>query len=206
MVDLEGGAKDDEQNGTTGDSGYDGYFKMNQRKSDYLKMSPAPPVPMNASPEASDEEGGYINEKKYKKKEKGDELEKMPLTENMDECVIEDEGERVVFRAKDKESRRSDREESPLQVNTRADVHRSEDTDSGHSSTYAPGTSPDIGNDGYLIPKTGPDSQTVFVEPGTPDSKGLDHSVRSSEFGNEYQFSPPPTYSAVLQDSDVNHV
>ncbi|KAK3099579.1 hypothetical protein FSP39_006473 [Pinctada imbricata] len=201
MTDLEAGAKGTEESGA---SGYDGYFKMNQRKSDYLKMSPAPPPPIDVKSLEEDKEG-YINEKKYKKlKEKGDETELQPLTKSTDECTIEDEEEEVFLRAKDKEGRRSEREESPLHLNTRADVHRSEDTDSGHSSTYAPGTPPDVGNDGYLIPKTGPDSQMVFVEPETPSKSVSTSDTRSNEFGHDYHFSPPPTYSAVLQDGDTN--
>lgn len=143
MVDLEGGA--------CGGPESEGYLKMSDRDktSDYLKMGLAPPPPVDQE----DHEGdvSYVNEKKWnRKKEKGQGTELQPLTKAM-------EAEEEV------QLRKKDRENSPAHVNVRADVHRSDDTDSGHSSTYAPGTPPDIGNDGYLVAKSGPGQTMIFV-------------------------------------------
>lgn len=76
-------------------------------------------------------------------------------------------------------------------------VHRNDDTDSGHSSTYVPGTSPpDTGDDGYLIPKTGPDGGFV--------KKNGNKKNKSREFTQDYhEDRPPPTYSTVVEDSEI---
>ncbi|XP_062606193.1 vascular endothelial growth factor receptor 3-like, partial [Saccostrea cucullata] len=181
MVDLEGGA--------CGGPESEGYLKMSDRdkKSDYLKMGLAPPPPVDQ--EEYDGGVSYVNEKKWnKKKEKGDSMELQPLTKSMEE------EEEVQLRKKD-------RENSPSNTNMRVDVHRSDDTDSGHSSTYAPGTPPDVGNDGYLVPKMGPDQTQVFVLKNK--SSPAKNKSKCSEFTKDYH-DPPPTYSTVLQDSDID--
>lgn len=182
MVDLEGGA--------CGGPDTEGYLKMSDRDktADYLKMGLAPPPPVDQ--EEHDENVSYVNEKKWKKKkEKADSMELQPLTKAME--AEED----VQLRVKD-------RENSPANINMRVDVHRSDDTDSGHSSTYAPGTPPDIGNDGYLVPsKMGPDQTQIFVS--NNKSSPPKNKSKCSEFTKDYH-DPPPTYSTVLQDSDID--
>lgn len=183
MVDLEGGA--------CGGPESEGYLKMSDRDktSDYLKMGLAPPPPVDQE----DHEGdvSYVNEKKWnRKKEKGQGTELQPLTKAM-------EAEEEV------QLRKKDRENSPAHVNVRADVHRSDDTDSGHSSTYAPGTPPDIGNDGYLVAKSGPGQTMIFVANNKSSPPKNKTKTKCSEFTKDYH-DPPPTYSTVLQDSDID--
>lgn len=184
MVDLEGGA--------CGGPESEGYLRMSDRDktADYLKMGLAPPPPKDQE----EHNGGvtYVNEKKWnKKKEKAESMELQPLTKAM-----EAEEEEVQLR-------RKVREGSPAKLNVRADVHRNDDTDSGHSSTYAPGTPPDIGNDGYLVPKLGPDQTQTFVAPNKSSPPQNKPKTKCSEFTKDYH-DPPPTYSTVLQDSEID--
>nr|XP_022322562.1 vascular endothelial growth factor receptor 1-like isoform X2 [Crassostrea virginica] len=185
MVDLEGGA--------CGGPESEGYLRMSDRDktADYLKMGLAPPPPKDQE----EHNGGvtYVNEKKWnKKKEKAESMELQPLTKAMEA----EEEEEVQLR-------RKVREGSPAKLNVRADVHRNDDTDSGHSSTYAPGTPPDIGNDGYLVPKLGPDQTQTFVAPNKSSPPQNKPKTKCSEFTKDYH-DPPPTYSTVLQDSEID--
>jgi hypothetical protein len=170
-----------------GACGFDGYLKMNGAMStDYTKMEQAPPSPtdqVDLINEKEKESGRYLNQKQWRK-EKADDIELQPLTGV-------DDADNVVLRNKNK------REKSPQHVNTLADVHRNDDTDSGHSSTYVPGTSPpDTGDDGYLIPKTGPDGGFV--------KKNGNKKNKSSEFTQDYhEDRPPPTHSTVVEDSEI---
>ncbi|XP_069130208.1 vascular endothelial growth factor receptor 1-like isoform X4 [Argopecten irradians] len=200
MADLQKSGKSEGACGSSADQ--EGYYKMNGESknkvhSDYTKMSPAPPIPLD---KASIENERYVNANKWrtdKTKEKAQEVELMPLILSDDKLEDGEESEEVRLRRKMTDVNPGD--ESPTQLNTRAEVHRSDDTDSGHSSTYAPGTSPDIGVDGYLVPKTGPDG-TQFVSSKKP-KKEEDCSGVNSDYN--YHDRPPPTYSAVIQDSDV---
>ncbi|XP_033742927.1 vascular endothelial growth factor receptor 1-like isoform X2 [Pecten maximus] len=201
MADLQKSGNSEGACGSSADQ--EGYYKMNgetknKLHSDYTKMSPAPPIPLD---KASIEDERYVNANKWrtdKTKENAKEMELMPLILSDDNLGNDsEESEEVRLRRKMNEVNPGD--ESPTQLNTRAEVHRSDDTDSGHSSTYAPGTSPDIGVDGYLVPKMGPDG-TQFVTSKKP-KKEEDSSGVNSDYN--YQDRPPPTYSAVIQDSDV---
>jgi len=159
-----------------GACGFDGYLKMNgAMTTDYTKM--------DLINEKEKESGRYLNQKQWRK-EKADDIELQPLTG-------EDDADNVVLWNTNR------REQSPQHVNTLADVHRNDDTDSGHSSTYVPGTSPpDTGDDGYLIPKTGPDGGFV--------KKNGNKKNKSIEFTQDYhEDRPPPTYSTVVEDSEI---
>jgi hypothetical protein len=143
MLNLEGGA--------CGGPDTKGYLKMRDRDktADYVKMGLAPP-PL-AEQEEHNENVPYVNEKKWKKhKEKVESIKLKPLTKAM---KAEEE---VTFCV-------NDHKNPPANVNMQVDVHRSDGTYSGHSSTYAPGTPPDIANDGYLVPKIGPDQTRIFL-------------------------------------------
>ncbi|XP_060082927.1 vascular endothelial growth factor receptor 1-like [Ylistrum balloti] len=199
MADLQKTGKSEGACGSSADQ--EGYYKMNgetKLHSDYTKMSPAPPIPLD---KASIEDERYVNANKWrtdKTKENAKEIELMPLIMSKDnEGEDSEESEEVRLRRKMNDTNPGD--ESPTQLNTMAEVHRSDDTDSGHSSTYAPGTSPDIGVDGYLVPKAGPDG-TQFVATKKP-KKEEDSSGVNSDYN--YQDRPPPTYSAVIRDGDV---
>ncbi|OWF52925.1 vascular endothelial growth factor receptor 1-like isoform X2 [Mizuhopecten yessoensis] len=201
MKDLEKSGMSEGACGSSADQ--EGYYKMNgetknKLHSDYTKMSPAPPIPLD---KASIEDERYVNANKWrtdKKKENAKEMELVPLIIE-DDNLGEDGDESEEVRLRRKMNKANPGDESPPLLNTRAEVHRSDDTDSGHSSTYAPGTSPDIGVDGYLVPKTGPDG-TQFVEP-KKTKKEEDSSGVNSDYN--YRDRPPPTYSAVIQDGDV---
>ena len=205
-------AEDSPAVGATGGMTYEGYFKMNGEnkiQSDYTKMSPAPPPP-DLTVGLEDER--YVNHNKWQRnrdKEKSKDIELVPLTkaDGEDNDIDNDD---VVFRKKDNQLQA---EHSPTHLHTLADVHRSEDTDSGHSSTtYAPGTSPDIGADGYLVPKTDEDGTQTFGEkPDTKiDTAPTTDSTSDSNFDRESGYNSsnhaPPTYSACLQDSDVQNL
>ncbi|KAL8559545.1 hypothetical protein ACOMHN_018708 [Nucella lapillus] len=106
------------------------------------------------------------------------------------------------------------KKDSPTQVHTRAEVHQPDDSDSGHSSSYAPGTSP-TDNSGYLSPKAleaaadGSSSSAVAA----PPLRGVDgggegdeeKDSRDSVFSPDYRFNsypPPPDYNMVVEDGD----
>lgn len=73
----------------------------------------------------------------------------------------------------------------------KAQVHHQEDSDSGHSSAYAPGTSPDMSNEEYLLPKS---------MGKRPDDLKVDDAMDS--FGSPYHYNDvaPPDYSSVMED------
>ncbi|CAG2188022.1 FLT1 [Mytilus edulis] len=179
-------AEDDTKKGACG---YDGYLKMNGETSDYTKMEQAPPPPTDqikfVEEEDDKDRSRYLNQKQWRK-EKSSDLELEPLTGG-------DDSDDVILRKANK------REQSPLNINTSADVHRNDDTDSGHSSTCVPGTSPpDTGDDGYLIPKSGPDGGFV--------KKNGNKKNKSNNFSTDYRHAedqPPPTYSTVVEDSET---
>lgn len=192
----------DSEGAVGGATGYDGYLKMGNKTTDYTRMSPAPPPPTEMVSSGSDhsdsEDVRYVNSKKWRR-EKADDSELVPL-KNMDGNAENNSEEVVLRRKKDK-----NKNTTAGVVDTQADVHHQEDdSDSGHSSTYAPGTSPETGNDGYLIPKLGPDGQ-VFMENKKPVQTSVDDSFTSSGLHSDYRYGdlPPPTYSAVVRDSDV---
>jgi len=196
MIDLEKGS----DGATGGPADYEGYYKMNGsgKSVDYTKMSPAPPVPLEVKVKEEETER-YVNHNllsNRKEKEKGKDFEMVPLTA-AEEVQEEDE---VVLR-KIEEATGGD--ESPTQVHCQADVHRPDDTDSGHSSTYAPGTSPDIGADGYLVPKA--DGIGFTTKPKKEEEEEMPF-MSPGVYSPDYRYGnhPPPTYSAVIQDGDVH--
>ncbi|XP_036364285.1 vascular endothelial growth factor receptor 1 isoform X5 [Octopus sinensis] len=75
---------------------------------------------------------------------------------------------------------------------TKAQVHHQEDSDSGHSSAYAPGTSPNINNDEYLLP------QSIACKKADDLLTG----DNLDSFGSPYPYNDvaPPDYSAVMED------
>ena len=102
--------------------------------------------------------------------------------------------------------------ESPVQVHTRAEVHQPDDSDSGHSSSYAPGTSP-VDNAGYLLPKAyeaaeeGASSPGPAGAEGCSEEKGLRDSAfcpSASSFGPDYHLNsyPPPDYRMVVEEGE----
>lgn len=182
---MDNGDKLEEDLSKGGACGYDGYLKMNGSVSDYTKMEQAPPIPTNqiAFMDEKDDKNHYLNQKKWRK-EKADDIELQPLTEG-------DDSDNVVLRKK--------REASPNNINTSVDVHRNDDTDSGHSSTCVPGTSPpDTGDDGYLIPKSGPEGG--FTKKNGNKKNQLDSFSTDYRHGDD---QPPPTYSTVVEDGEI---
>ncbi len=170
----------------------DGYLRMSGSP-DYTPMSPTLAEPESSS--LSDHEDGknsrYMNQNKFWLKEKSEDHELTPLHK----------------------PRPNERSESPEQFDTQVDVHNPDDSDSGHSSSYAPGSSP-VDNNDYLIPKAleSADTEPLFPVKQT-DNEALrypgkdnhsDVSVRSrgsSGFHSDYRDVPPPDYTAVMEDN-----
>lgn len=73
----------------------------------------------------------------------------------------------------------------------KAQVHHQEDSDSGHSSAYAPGTSPDMSNEDYLLPKS---------IGKRPEDLKVDDAIDSFSSPYHYNDVAPPDYSAVMED------
>ena len=71
---------------------------------------------------------------------------------------------------------------SPGQVRTLAEVHHPDDSDSGHSSSYAPGTSP-TDNSGYLLPKAY--EAAAGGDDAPPSAGGQSKSLGTAEGGSE---------------------
>lgn len=177
-----------DNNGTIveGATGYDGYLKMSSPSphEDYTKMSPAPPPPQdifNFDEEDENESPRYMNQKDWKK-EKAEQFELQPMMSN----EIGNEASKA---------------DSPVRLRTEAVIHRNEDTDSGHSSTYALGTSPDnVDDSGYLVPNSKNLHSPLFqkMEKGRNNSKSHDSGIQ-----NDYHYGdlPPPEYSAVMEEA-----
>ena len=187
----------------------DGYLRMSSA-SDYTPMSPTSPTsPPLATLDEDIETGNkphYMNQRSFPR-EKGSATEMQPL--------INAGGTRA------SERRNSIPEEvapgfvkgdSPVQVHTLAEVHQPDDSDSGHSSSYAPGTSP-TDNSGYLLPKAyeaaaaeAPSNpKPLGAEGGSEEKKDMRDSAFSptnSVFSPDYHLNnyPPPDYRLVVEE------
>ncbi|XP_070197550.1 vascular endothelial growth factor receptor 1-like [Littorina saxatilis] len=192
----------------------DGYLRMSSA-SEYTPMSPrSPTFPPLATMEedletdnAAGDKPHYINQRKLKS-DKGTDLEMQPLIDSKSErrSSIPDEVAPGFVKA-----------ESPVQVHTMAEVHQPNDSDSGHSSSYAPGTSP-TDNSGYLLPKSY-EAAAASVPPGSLSSEGAEggteeekddardsaFSPTSSVFSPDYHLNiyPPPDYRLVVEEGGV---
>lgn len=220
----------DDEECTEGATGYEpGYLSMNsmaiEEPTDYTKMSLAPPPPtdqpqpldsmktsdteklivdLKRSKKDEDVEERYVNFDLTKKnaakdrlKNKQQEFEVQPLIHNVDEIQTRDSPGR----------RKRHINGSPVQLNTQAEVHGNDDSDSGHES-FAPGSSPDKmeENDGYLSPRSmNMQDVPMFEMNGITPSKGSN----SKNVGNgkaRYNFNdfPPPDYRAVMESTETN--
>lgn len=194
--------------------GEDGYLRMSST-SDYTPMSPTTPsAPLASIADEDMDVPHYVNQRKFPE-EKGSDIELQPL---------------IGAGASERRSSVPDevapgfvKGDSPLQVRTHAEVHQPEDNDSGHSSSYAPGTSP-TDNSGYLLPKayeaaSGPaaDAQPSSRqgEEAERSSGDMDKELRDSAFspstsatnsvfGPDYHMNnyPPPDYRLVVEDGE----
>ncbi|XP_046352612.1 vascular endothelial growth factor receptor 1-like [Haliotis rufescens] len=176
----------------------DGYLKMNGSP-DYTPMCPslAEPESTSLSDHEDNEANRYMNQKMWRK-EKSEEYELTPLHRP------HGDKEKALDKA---------RSESPVQFHTQADVHNPEDSDSGHSSSYAPGSSP-VENNGYLVPKALDSEPLVYpmAKPKPiPSQVNYQHkencsnesvcTCSSSGFDSDYRDVPPPDYTAVMEDA-----
>ncbi|KAL4230476.1 hypothetical protein ACF0H5_010858 [Mactra antiquata] len=218
---------DDEVEGA---SGFEpGYLSMNSMSlegtTDYTKMSPAPPPPEDLKSCESDklivdlkkskkdeaEEERYVNFNLTKKnaakdrlKNQQHDIEVQPLIHNVDET-----------RVRDSPGRRRQKNGSPLRLNTQAEIHGNDDSDSGHES-FAPGSSPEKmdDNDGYLSPK----SLIVSTDVPTYEMNGISSPKggNSKKIGNgqvrllsdsyNYNDLQPPDYRAVMDEAHETNV
>ncbi|GAB1601667.1 vascular endothelial growth factor receptor 1-like isoform X5 [Argonauta hians] len=150
----------------------DGYLKMDG--SQYTKMSPQiPDIDMDTLSSHSSQGAAmqeYMNPRWANEEAEKYELEAMLLS-NDSSCL----------RPTDANSKQ----------HTKAQVHHQEDSDSGHSSAFAPGTSPNINNDEYLLPQT--------IKKQTEDLLTGDN---LDPFGSPYPYNDvaPPDYTAVMED------
>ena len=198
----------------------DGYLRMSTSSD----QPPLSPTYTNCAPLASVEEVTetgdrpyYVNQRSLPS-EKGSEFEMQPLLSSGGSA-----------RASTSERRSSIPEEvapgfvkggSPSQVHTQAEVHQPDDSDSGHSSSYAPGTSP-TDNSGYLLPKayeaaaaasesSGPSGSVAAGTVGGKAEGGQEQkdmrdsalSPTNSVFNPDYLTNcfPPPDYRLVVED------
>ena len=207
---------DDQVEGATAGM-QDGYLSMNSaalEPTDYTRMSHAPPPPDEeegllkpvTKVKTSEPEERYVNlnhklnQNKDKTKASCNDHEMQPLLDNNDTHVVDETALRT---SPGRRLRKN--QQSPTQVQTEVEVHRNDDSDSGHSS-FAPGSSPDHleDNDGYLSPK----SPQIFN--GTPDSptgkKASNGQAKllpnNSSYKSKYNYEdlvPPPDYRAVME-------
>lgn len=207
-----------------------GYLSMNsaafEEKTDYTKMSLAPPPPsddlkcsekeklivdLKPSKKDSDTEERYVNFDLTKKnaakdrlKNKQQDVEAQPLIHNIDEIQTRDSPGR----------RKRQKNGSPVRLNTQAEVHGNDDSDSGHES-FAPGSSPDKidENDGYLSPKSmNCQDVPMFEVNGLTPTKGSNSKnigngqARLISSGYNYNDFPPPDYRAVMEEATETNV
>jgi hypothetical protein len=166
-------------------------------------------VDLKRSKKEEDEEERYVNFDLTKKnaakdrlKNKQQDLEVQPLIHNVDEIQTRDSPGR----------RKRLVNGSPVRLNTQAEVHGNDDSDSGHES-FAPGSSPDKTeeNDGYLSPKslTMQDVPMFEVNGITPTKGGNSKNVGNGKarlLSDGYNFNdfPPPDYRAVMESTETN--
>ena len=213
-------ARGDDLDGAVGENGY---LSMNSvsldEPSDYTKMSMAPPPPeedfmsdkeklivdMDSASSRPQDEERYVNfdlttkNARLRNKGKGSGEEKLPLIDMVNESQLRDSPGRKRSKANGT---------SPTRLSTQADVHRNEDSDSGHES-FAPGSSPDKmdENDGYLSPKSVSVQNVPVFElngvAGKPKNTGNGH---ARLIGSKYIYEdlPPPDYRAVMEANETN--
>ena len=215
---------DDQTEGATGPL-QDGYLSMNSAAltpTDYTRMSQAPPPPTEEtallkSPvtKPSETEERYVNlnhqiNQNQKNKVKTEDLEMKPLLDHSDGHVIDETALRTSPGRRLRKNNKN--KQSPTRLETEVEVHRNEDSDSGHSS-FAPGSSPDHleDNDGYLSPK----SPAVFN--GTSMAEGVSRKKERNgqaklipnSYKTKYNYEdlvPPPDYRAVMESSTESKV
>ena len=189
----------------------DGYLRMSST-SDYTPMSPTSPTSPTSPPLATldeDLETGdkphYINQHSFPR-EKGSDIEMQPLIDAGGTASSERRSS-----IPDEVAPGFAKGDSPMQVRTMAEVHQPDDSDSGHSSSYAPGTSP-TDNSGYLLPKAyeaaaeAPSNpKTLGAEGGSEEEKDVRDSAFSptnSVFSPDYHLNsyPPPDYRLVVEE------
>lgn len=187
--------------------GEDGYLRMSSTP-DYTQMSPTsttgPPLAtLDDDIEDGDLSGQphYMNQRAFPR-EKGSEVEMQPLIRPISHerrSSIPDEMAPGFVKR-----------ESPRQVRTLAEVHQPDDSDSGHSSSYAPGTSP-TDNAGYLLPKSFESTGSSSGSQETRSSQGRSRehkdlgvvlSPTDSVFSPDYHLNsyPPPDYRLVVEE------
>ncbi|XP_045205164.2 vascular endothelial growth factor receptor 1-like isoform X2 [Mercenaria mercenaria] len=206
-----------------------GYLSMNsmaiEEPTDYTKMSLAPPPPtgnvksseteklvvdLKRNKKDSDTEERYVNFDLTKKnaakdrlKNKQQDIEVQPLIHNVDEV-----------QTRDSPGRKRRKNGSPIRLNTQAEVHGNEDSDSGHES-FAPGSSPDKidENDGYLSPKSmNMQDVPVFEMNGITPTKGSNSKnvgngqARLLSSGYNFNDLQPPDYRAVMEEATETNV
>lgn len=88
-----------------------------------------------------------------------------------------------------------------------ADVHKADDSDSGHSSNYAPGTSP-VDGSGYMIPINERTSSEIDRKNPGKSKESSVCSNASSGFHTDYRLElhQPPTYGAVVNRTGSSYV
>ncbi|KAK7496610.1 hypothetical protein BaRGS_00012262 [Batillaria attramentaria] len=187
-----------------GGVGEDGYLRMSTT-SDYTPMSPTTPsAPLATIADEDLDVPNYVNQRTFPR-EKGSEIEMQPLigaSSSERRSSVPDEVAPGFVKG-----------DSPIQVRTNAEVHQPDDSDSGHSSSYAPGTSP-TDNGGYLLPKayeaaaeSAPGASGGGAQASAEVDKDLNDSAFSptdSVFSPDYHMNnyPPPDYRLVVEEGD----
>ena len=209
---------DDQAEGATGP---DGYLSMNSvalEPTDYTRMSHAPPPPdeeaalLKPVTKPSEPEERYVNlnhkiNQNQKNKVKGEDLEMKPLLDQSDGHVIDETALRS-----SPGRRLHKNKQSPTRLETEVEVHRNEDSDSGHSS-FAPGSSPDHleDNDGYLSPKSPAVFNGTTIAEGVSSKKERNGQAKliPNSYNSKYNYEdlvPPPDYRAVMESSTESKV
>lgn len=188
----------------------DGYLRMSSCP-DYTPMTPksVTPLLMSLKEDEIDTTGRphYMNQRSFPM-EKGSDVEMQPLigaTKSQRRSSVPDELAPGFVKV-----------DSPMQVHTMAEVHQPDDSDSGHSSSYAPGTSP-ADNGGYLLPKAyevaggsiGTKEGATMRDGASKDRELVDSafiptSPTDSVFMPDYHLNicPPPDYRLVVEESE----
>lgn len=191
----------------------DGYLSMNSaalEPTDYTRMSHAPPPPdeevglLKPVTKPSEQEERYVNlnhkiNQNQKDKTKGNDFEMQPLLENSDETALRSSPGR----------RQHKKQQSQARLQTEVEVHRNEDSDSGHSS-FAPGSSPDHleDNDGYLSPKS-PQIFNGMTDVSDKKASNGQAKLIPNSYNSKYNYEdlvPPPDYRAVMEAQSESKV
>ncbi|XP_041359832.1 vascular endothelial growth factor receptor kdr-like [Gigantopelta aegis] len=188
---------EDQSEPSTSGTQNDGYLKMSGSP-DYTPMSPTLAEPETVSLSDGSEQGDanhYINQRMWRK-EKANDVEMQPLYKKSSTGTKNSPASRAG----------STTNQLPAEDRVRAEVHQQDDNDSGHSSSYAPGTSP-MENNGYLVPKAvdvlmgGGETDPLFSEKDKGSDSG--NCVSGAGFPPDYRYSDlsPPDYRAVMEDA-----